>query len=182
MRDLELDINLVNPKLHHKAFYYPGDFGPGRSNVYFMDFKHISEWREYLFSLQIESNRVPDFLAKMYHDSLRILFLAWVETAVIQMAEFQALRTLEAALRGVYYQPLFEIQSKKKSLTRNSLALDWAVFSTTWLNMMTFLKTYIQKRSGKITKVRLTRSEIVLGMQIHLAQCLGVDCLNLSAK
>lgn len=108
MSGLLLDINLVNPSLHERDFVYPGDFGPGRSNQSLMPFHHISDWRDYLLTLQIDDPRVPTIHVDAYHAALRALLLAWVEPAVIKPAELQALRSLEGALRGVFFQPLYE--------------------------------------------------------------------------
>ncbi len=114
MSGLLLDINLVNPILHERDFVYPGDFGPGRANVPVMPFHHISEWRDYLLTLQIDDPRVPTIHADAYHAALRALLLAWVEPATIKPAELQALRSLEGALRGVYFQPLYEKAPARK--------------------------------------------------------------------
>lgn len=119
MSGLLLDINLVNPSLHERCFTYPGDFGPGRANVPVMTFHHISGWRDYLLTLQIDDPRVPKIHVDAYHAALRALLLAWVEPAVIKPAELQALRSLEGALRGVYFQPMYERKlARNPKLTR----------------------------------------------------------------
>jgi hypothetical protein len=105
---LPLDVNLVNPIHHGKNFIYPGSFGPDRSNQSLMQFDHISKWRDYLLTLQIDDTRVPRIHCDAYHDALRALLLAWVEPAIVQSAELQALRSLEGALCGVYFQLLYE--------------------------------------------------------------------------
>ena len=107
MNGLLLDINLVNPSLHEGCFTYPGSFGSGRVNVPVMAFHHISQWRDYLLTLQINDPRVPTIHVDTYHAALRALLLAWIEPAVIKPAELQALRSLEGALRGVYFHPLY---------------------------------------------------------------------------
>lgn len=106
MNGLLVDINLINPIHHEKSFIYLGSFGPGRPNREFMHFDHISKWRDYLLTLQINDTRVPGIHRDVYHDALRALFLAWVELAIVQCAEMQALRSLEGALRGAYFQRL----------------------------------------------------------------------------
>ena len=108
MNGLLLDVELVNPIHHAKSFVYPGSFGPGRSNQSLMRFDHISKWRDYLLTLQINDKRVPGIHSNAYHDSLRALILAWVEPTIVKSAEMQALRSLEGALRGVYFQTLYE--------------------------------------------------------------------------
>ena len=104
----ELDIGIINPALHERDFNYPGDFGAGKPNKLFLEFHHITEWCDYLFSLQIRSAKVPAIHADAYHVALRMLLLAWADTCLIKPAELQALRSLESALRGVYFQVLFE--------------------------------------------------------------------------
>ena len=104
----ELDINIINPALHERYFNYPGDFGTGKPNKLFLEFHHITEWRGYLLSLQIRSAKVPVIPADAYHVALRMLLLAWADTCLVKPAELQALRSLESALRGVYFQVLFE--------------------------------------------------------------------------
>jgi hypothetical protein len=118
MTSLVLDIDAINQIYHEQLFNYPGDFGKGRSNKIFMPFKHISEWREYLLSLQIRSVRVPTIHVEAYHAALKMMLLAWIEPAVIKSAEFQALRSLESALTGVYYQRVFEKEKHKHSKAR----------------------------------------------------------------
>jgi hypothetical protein len=113
MSELLLDINLMNPNLHEQPFVYPGDFGPGRSNEPFKKFYHISEWRDYLLTLQIKDTKVPDGHVASYHAALRTLFLAWVEPSVIKAAESQVLASLEEALRAVFFNPLFEMKRAK---------------------------------------------------------------------
>ncbi len=120
MNGLLLDVNLVNPNLHEKCFVYPGDFGPDRPNVPVMQFHCIAEWRDYLLGLQIRSRRVPIVFVNSYNVALRTLLLAWAEPAVIKPAELQALRSLEAGLRDVYFQLVFEQEkAKKPKLTRD---------------------------------------------------------------
>ena len=114
MNGLVLDIDLVNPILHQKHFIYPGSFGPGRPNQPLMQFDHISKWRDYLLTLQVNDTRVPGIHCDAYHDALRILLLAWAEPAVVQSAEMQALRSLEGALRGVYFQRLYEEEQTRQ--------------------------------------------------------------------
>ena len=114
MNGLLLDIDLVNPVHHGRSFIFFGSFGPGRSNESFMQFDHISKWRDYLLTLQVNNTRVPGIHAAAYHCALRILLLAWVEPAVIQSAEMQALRSLEGALCGVYFQRLYEEERVRK--------------------------------------------------------------------
>ena len=79
-----------------------------------MQFDHISKWRDYLLTLQVNDTRVPGIHRDAYHDALRILLLAWVEPAVVQSAEMQALRSLEGALRGVYFQRLYEKERTRR--------------------------------------------------------------------
>lgn len=110
----ELDIDIINPTLHERYFNYPGDFGAGRPNKLFLEFHHITEWRDYLLSLQIRSAKVPAIHADAYHVALRMLLLAWADTCLIKPAELQALRSLESALRGVYFQALFEHRRASK--------------------------------------------------------------------
>ena len=111
----ELDIGIINPALHEQNFNYPGDFGAGRPNKLFLEFYHITEWRDYLLPLQIRSARVPTIHADAYHVALRMLLLAWADTCLIKPAELQALRSLESALRGVYFQVLFECRRESNS-------------------------------------------------------------------
>ncbi|CDW96321.1 MULTISPECIES: hypothetical protein [unclassified Thiomonas] len=111
---LELDINLVNPNLHEKDFIYPRDFGAGRPNKAIFKFRHIAEWREYLLTLQIRSDRVPTIHAVAYHAALHMLLLSWVDGSVTKPAEMQALRSLEAALIGVYFQPLCKREEERR--------------------------------------------------------------------
>jgi hypothetical protein len=121
MNGLLLDINLVNPIHHEKSFIYPGSFGPGRSNLTLMQFSDIKGWRDYLLTLQINDTRVPGIHSNAYHDALKALLLAWVEPATIKPVELQALRSLEGALRGVYFQPMFEkmlAQAPKSKLAK----------------------------------------------------------------
>jgi hypothetical protein len=113
MSELLLDIKLVNPSLHEQNFAYPGDFGHGRPNCPFMEFRHIGEWRDYLLTLQIKDTKVPEGHVTSYHAALRTLFLAWVEPFVIKAAESQVLASLEEALRAVFFNPLFEIKRAK---------------------------------------------------------------------
>ena len=110
----ELDINIINPALHERYFNYPGDFGTGKPNKLFLEFHHITEWRDYLLSLQIRSAKVPLIPAGAYHVALRMLLLAWADTCLIKPAELQALRSLESALMGVYFQALFERRRASK--------------------------------------------------------------------
>jgi len=114
MTALELDIDIINPVLHEHYFNYPGDFGAGRPNKLFLEFHHITEWRDYLLSLQIRSAKVPAIHAGAYHVALRMLLLAWADASLIKPAELQALRSLESALRGVYFQALFERRPASK--------------------------------------------------------------------
>jgi hypothetical protein len=114
MSAFALDINLVNPSLHEKYFTYVGDFGRGRANVPVMAFHQICEWRDYLLSLQIRSAKVPVIHVDAYHVALRMLLLAWADTCLIKPAELQALRSLESALSGVYFQALFERRRASK--------------------------------------------------------------------
>ncbi len=114
MNSLQLDIHLINLALHERDFAYPGDYGPGKSNQPLVQFHHISEWCDYLLTLQIKGPKVPKIHIDAYHAALRVMFLAWVEPACIKTAELQALRSLEGALRGVYFQPIYQ-----KKLTKN---------------------------------------------------------------
>lgn len=114
MTPLELDIDIINPALYERYFNYPGDFGPGRPNKPILECHHITEWRDYLLSLQIRSAKVPAIHAGAYHVALRMLLLAWADTCLIKPAELQALRSLESALRGVYFQVLFERRRASK--------------------------------------------------------------------
>ena len=116
----ELDINIINPALHERYFNYPGDFGTGKPNKLFLEFHHITEWRGYLLSLQIRSAKVPVIPADAYHVALRMLLLAWADTCLIKPAELQALRSLESALRGVYFQALFECRRASKPKRRRA--------------------------------------------------------------
>lgn len=115
MSELLLDIDLVNLALHEQCFVYPGDYGEGRASVPLMEFRHISAWRDYLMTLQISDQKIPVIHADAYHAALRVMLFAWVEPAVIKPAELQALRSLEGALRGVYFHRLYEIARSKKS-------------------------------------------------------------------
>ena len=108
MNGLLLDINLVNPFHHEKSFIYPGSFGTGRSNMALMQFSDIRGWRDYLLTLQINDTRGPGIHSNAYHDALKAMLLAWVEPATIKPAELQALRSLEGALCGAYFQKLYE--------------------------------------------------------------------------
>lgn len=114
MSSLELDIGLVNPSLHERLFTYPGDYGPDRPNAPLMQFHRIGEWRDYLLTLQLRGKKVPWVFVDSYNAALRTLLLAWVEPAVIKPAELQALRSLEAGLRDVYSQLVFEQKRAKK--------------------------------------------------------------------
>ena len=114
MSGLELDIGLVNPSLHERLFTYPGDYGPDRPNVPLMQFRRIGEWRDSLLTLQLRGKKVPLVFVDSYNAALRMLLLAWVEPAVIKPAELQALRSLEAGLRDVYFQLVFEQKRAKK--------------------------------------------------------------------
>jgi len=118
MNPPELDIGIINAALHERYFNYPGDFGAGRPNKLSLEFHHITEWRDYLFSLQIRSAKVPAIHADAYHVALRMLLLGWVEPAVIKSAEMQAMRSLEAALVGVYFQCVFEREQAKHDKAR----------------------------------------------------------------
>jgi len=125
----ELDINIINPALHERYFNYPGDFGTGKPNKLFLEFHHITEWRDYLLSLQIRSAKVPAIHAGAYHVALRMLLLAWADTCLIKPAELQALRSLESALRGVYFQALFERRrASKPKLVREKFRPGLGVF------------------------------------------------------
>ena len=120
MTPLVLDINLVNPAFHKKAFTYTGDFGPGRPNTPVLEFHHISEWRDYLLTLQIRSAKVPGIHADAYHVALHMLLLAWADASLIKPAELQGLRSLEAALTGVYFQPIFEREKGRREKARKT--------------------------------------------------------------
>ncbi|MHB1631319.1 MAG: hypothetical protein ACYCQL_03740 [Acidithiobacillus sp.] len=120
MTPLVLDIDIINPAIHQKAFTYIGDFGPGRPNKLFLEFNHIAEWRDYLLSLQIRSETVPTIHADAYHAALHMMLLAWAEPAVIKSAELQALCGLESALMGVYFQQLFEREQAKHKKVRDN--------------------------------------------------------------
>ena len=111
MTSLVLDINLVNPALHDQYFNYPSGFG-------LLEFHHITDWRNYLLGLQIRSAKVPTIHSEAYHAALRMLLLAWVEPTVIKPAELQALQSLEGALIGMYFQPVFEREQVKHEKTR----------------------------------------------------------------
>lgn len=113
MKSLTLDINIINPSLHEKYFGYPGDFGPGRLNVTIKTFGHIAEWRDYLLSLQIQSTKIPLVHVDAFHAALRVMLLAWVEPTVIKLAELQALRSLEPALTGAYFDAAFARAKEK---------------------------------------------------------------------
>lgn len=120
MNSLQLNINLVNPSLHERSFTYPGDFGPDRQNVPVMQFYRIAEWRDYLLTLQLRSRKVPMVFVNFYNAALRTLLLAWAEPAVIKPAELQTLRSLEAGLRDVYFQPVFDqAKARKPTLSRD---------------------------------------------------------------
>ncbi len=114
MTPLVLDIVLVNTPLHKKHFAYTGDFGPDRPNKTFLEFHHITEWREYLLTLQIRSAKVPSVHANAYHVALRMLLLGWADASLVKPAELQGLRSLEAALVGVYFHPVFEREKIKR--------------------------------------------------------------------
>lgn len=119
MTSLVLDVDVINPIYHKQSFNYPGDFGKGRSNTIFISFKHISEWREYLLALHISSIRVPTIHVEAYHVALKMMLLAWNEPAIIKSAELQALRSMESALTGVYFQLIFEKEKRKHIKARN---------------------------------------------------------------
>ncbi|MHB1657643.1 MAG: hypothetical protein HKL99_08510 [Burkholderiales bacterium] len=114
MTPLVLSIDVINPALHAQEFVYVGDVGPGRLKEILPRFQHIAEWRDYLLTLQIRSVKVPTIHADTYHAALRMMLLAWVEPAVIKPAELQALRSLEAALIGSYYEAAFAFTKEKK--------------------------------------------------------------------
>jgi hypothetical protein len=78
-------------------------------------FSHITEWRDYLLSLQIQSTSVPLVHVEAFHAALRLMLLAWIEPVAIKAAELQALRSLECALVGVYKQPLKKHDPKSRA-------------------------------------------------------------------
>lgn len=108
-----LDIDFINPCRHKEEFYYPGKSASG-----FLVFQHVTEWRDYLLSLQIQSTNVPTSHVRAFHDALRLMLLAWIEPATIKSAELQALRSLEAALTGMYFQSIFEREQTKHKKAR----------------------------------------------------------------
>lgn len=114
MSSLLLDVDLMNPSRRVGPLDYPGDFGSGRPDMSIMSFGSIDAWRDYLLTLQIESTRVPTVFCAAYHDALRLMLLGWVEPVAFKAAELQALRSLEAALRDVYFEVLFERARKAK--------------------------------------------------------------------
>ncbi len=113
MNMLSLDINIINPALHEREFVYIGDFGTGQPNTILPRFMQITEWRDYLLSLKIQSNKVPLVHVDAFHAALRMMLLAWVEPMVIQPAELQALRSLESALIGPYYEEALVLAKEK---------------------------------------------------------------------
>lgn len=118
MTSLILDIDFINPIYHEGSFNYPGALGDGRANKPVISFRHISEWRDHLLSLQIKSVTVPIIHVEAYHAALKMMLLAWIEPVVIKSAELQALRSLEAALTGAYYQDVYENEKRKRSKKR----------------------------------------------------------------
>jgi hypothetical protein len=121
MIPLDLNINLVNPALHEKPFEKPfGYLVRGHLRV----FRNITEWRDHLLKLQIRGANVPDGFVKNYHVALRMMLLAWVDESIIKLAEFQALRILEAALIAAYKKQL-----KPKSRSSFSDLISFAIES-----------------------------------------------------
>jgi hypothetical protein len=119
MTPLVLDINLVNPTLHERYFNYPGKSG-------LLEFHHITQWSDYLLTLQIRSNKVPTIHTETYHAALRMMLLAWVDASLIKPSELQTLCSLESALVGAYLQPVFEREQDKYKKVRgkHDLTLD----------------------------------------------------------
>ncbi|VAY89686.1 conserved hypothetical protein [mine drainage metagenome] len=111
MTPLVLDINLINPAFHKKDFSH-------FINLESIKFLHITGWRDYLLTLQIHSAKVPSCYADAYHVALRIMLLAWADASLIKPAELQTLRSLESALIGVYFQPVFEREQAKREKVR----------------------------------------------------------------
>lgn len=105
--DLILDVTVINSDFHNGYFNYPGAHGK------ILEFFTIADWRDYLDSHRIKSNRVPQIHANQYHVALRLMLLAWVDYSAVKPAELQALRSLEGALAQVYFNTIFELEQKK---------------------------------------------------------------------
>ena len=76
--------------------------GPIPNNpVGITNFTNIEQWRLHVASLQFQGFAPEPIRAKHEH-VLRILFLAWMDVAVIKTAEMALLATLEAAIKMRY--------------------------------------------------------------------------------
>lgn len=106
--DSFLDINLINPELHHRYFQYPSSKGQ------ILEFNDIAEWREYLDSCRIRSRRVHPIYTAQFHVALQVYLFAWADAEIIKVAEMAALRALESSLQYNYYQQLLVANPTKK--------------------------------------------------------------------
>ena len=88
--------------------------GPIQNNpVGITYFTNIEQWRLYVVSLQFKGVAPEQIRAKHEH-VLRVLFLSWLDAAVIKTAEMAVLATLEAAIKMRY--PETEIPTLEKAL------------------------------------------------------------------
>ena len=65
------------------------------------EFTNLADWRSYVLGLQLRGS-VPKAFRRYHNQTLRALFLAWLDGGVIQLAELWALATLEGAIKTRY--------------------------------------------------------------------------------
>jgi len=64
-------------------------------------FTNIEDWRQHVRGLRLRGD-IPEIFRRKHDHVLQVLFLAWLDSAVIKLAELGALATLEAAIKGRY--------------------------------------------------------------------------------
>jgi hypothetical protein len=81
---------------------------PKRGNpTAIFQFTNIEDWRQYVRGLRPRSD-IPEIFRRKHDHVLQILFLAWLDSTVIKLAELGALATLEAIIKGRYPKQKFK--------------------------------------------------------------------------
>lgn len=82
--------------------------GPTRGNpTTFFQFTNIEDWRHHVRGLRLRGD-IPEIFRGKHDHVLQVLFLAWLDSAVIKLAELGALAVLEAIIKGRYPKQKFK--------------------------------------------------------------------------
>lgn len=65
------------------------------------EFTRLDDWRAYVLDL-CPLSEPPELIARGYARTMRLLYLAWLDAAVIKLAELVALAALESAIQYRY--------------------------------------------------------------------------------